>query len=100
MEFEGIVVVQNEQFTCPQWMLSWSYRRQNLLQELLNYGADILCLQVYSHTFLSLRFCRLINYKQARVAQAPPHLETSQVEPVCDNKGQLKGGGALMLLMT
>jgi endonuclease/exonuclease/phosphatase family metal-dependent hydrolase len=30
---------------CPAWALSWSYRRQNLLRELLSYGADILCLQ-------------------------------------------------------
>ncbi len=30
---------------CPSWALSWNYRRQNLLRELLSYGADILCLQ-------------------------------------------------------
>ncbi|XP_074579423.1 carbon catabolite repressor protein 4 homolog 1-like isoform X1 [Curcuma longa] len=30
---------------CPTWALSWSYRRQNLLQEIIGYHADILCLQ-------------------------------------------------------
>ena len=30
---------------CPPWALSWSYRRQNLLREVLSYNADILCLQ-------------------------------------------------------
>ena len=30
---------------CPSWALSWNYRRQNLLREMLSYGADILCLQ-------------------------------------------------------
>lgn len=27
-------------------MLAWGYRKQNLLKELLNYNADIMCLQV------------------------------------------------------
>lgn len=30
---------------CPTWALVWEYRRQNLLQEILRYDADILCLQ-------------------------------------------------------
>ncbi|DBA89559.1 hypothetical protein WJX79_010338 [Trebouxia sp. C0005] len=30
---------------CQQWALSWQYRKQNLLKELLTYKADILCLQ-------------------------------------------------------
>ena len=30
---------------CPSWALLWNYRRQNLLRELLSYGADVLCLQ-------------------------------------------------------
>ncbi|EFJ17358.1 hypothetical protein SELMODRAFT_270348 [Selaginella moellendorffii] len=30
---------------CPQWALSWAYRRQNLLREIVGYRADILCLQ-------------------------------------------------------
>lgn len=35
-----------EQFPeCPPWSLGWSYRRVNLLKELLTYDADILCLQ-------------------------------------------------------
>lgn len=30
---------------CPPWALVWEYRRQNLLREIIAYGADILCLQ-------------------------------------------------------
>ncbi|CAA7395335.1 unnamed protein product [Spirodela intermedia] len=30
---------------CPSWALSWHYRRQNLLREIIGYHADILCLQ-------------------------------------------------------
>ncbi|KAJ7959013.1 Carbon catabolite repressor 4-like protein [Quillaja saponaria] len=30
---------------CPSWALVWEYRRQNLLQEIIKYNADILCLQ-------------------------------------------------------
>uniref|UniRef100_A0A803N0N4 poly(A)-specific ribonuclease n=1 Tax=Chenopodium quinoa TaxID=63459 RepID=A0A803N0N4_CHEQI len=30
---------------CPEWALTWEYRRKNLLCELINYNADILCLQ-------------------------------------------------------
>ncbi|KAF6149363.1 hypothetical protein GIB67_016901 [Kingdonia uniflora] len=30
---------------CPSWALSWHYRRQNLLREIVGYRADILCLQ-------------------------------------------------------
>ncbi|OVA20690.1 Endonuclease/exonuclease/phosphatase [Macleaya cordata] len=30
---------------CPSWALSWPYRRQNLLREIVGYRADILCLQ-------------------------------------------------------
>ncbi|XP_010243421.1 PREDICTED: carbon catabolite repressor protein 4 homolog 2-like [Nelumbo nucifera] len=30
---------------CPTWALSWQYRRQNLLREIVGYRADILCLQ-------------------------------------------------------
>jgi len=30
---------------CPPWALSWAYRKQNLLRELLGYKADIMCLQ-------------------------------------------------------
>lgn len=31
--------------SCQHWALTWHYRKQNLLKELLNYKADILCLQ-------------------------------------------------------
>ena len=38
---------QAEQFSyCQPWMLAWDYRKQNLVKELLNYNADIMCLQV------------------------------------------------------
>ncbi|GKV34505.1 hypothetical protein SLEP1_g42876 [Rubroshorea leprosula] len=30
---------------CPSWALSWQYRRQNLLREIIGYRADIVCLQ-------------------------------------------------------
>ncbi|CAK9148437.1 unnamed protein product [Ilex paraguariensis] len=30
---------------CPSWALSWAYRRQNLLREIVGYRADIVCLQ-------------------------------------------------------
>ncbi|XP_039140004.1 carbon catabolite repressor protein 4 homolog 1-like [Dioscorea cayenensis subsp. rotundata] len=30
---------------CPTWALSWPYRRQNLLREIVGYHADIVCLQ-------------------------------------------------------
>jgi CCR4-NOT transcription complex subunit 6 len=30
---------------CPSWALSWPYRRQNLLREIVGYCADIICLQ-------------------------------------------------------
>ena len=35
---------------CPPWALSWPYRRQNLLREIVGYAADIICLQeVHQH---------------------------------------------------
>ncbi|ONL94052.1 CCR4-NOT transcription complex subunit 6 [Zea mays] len=30
---------------CPTWALTWAYRRQNLLREIIGYHADIICLQ-------------------------------------------------------
>ncbi|XP_057424107.1 carbon catabolite repressor protein 4 homolog 1-like [Lotus japonicus] len=30
---------------CPPWALSWPYRRQSLLREIVGYRADIICLQ-------------------------------------------------------
>ena len=39
---------------CPPWALSWAYRKQNLLREIVSYRADILCLQeVFNLTFTS-----------------------------------------------
>ncbi|KAL3623796.1 Carbon catabolite repressor protein 4 1 [Castilleja foliolosa] len=35
----------NEYSYCPSWALSWTYRRQNLLREIIGYHADIVCLQ-------------------------------------------------------
>ncbi len=42
---------------CQQWALSWQYRKQNLLKELLTYKADILCLQA-RHTSSLLKYCK------------------------------------------
>lgn len=40
---------------CPPWALSWAYRKQNLLREIVSYRADILCLQeVFNLTFTAL----------------------------------------------
>ncbi|EOY16008.1 Carbon catabolite repressor protein 4, putative isoform 1 [Theobroma cacao] len=30
---------------CPSWAVVWEYRKQNLLQEIIGYDADIICLQ-------------------------------------------------------
>ena len=30
---------------CPSWAVAWQYRRENLLKEIIEYDADILCLQ-------------------------------------------------------
>ncbi|KAJ0475641.1 putative poly(A)-specific ribonuclease [Helianthus annuus] len=36
----------SDQFAyCPSWALSWPYRRQNLLREIVGYRADVVCLQ-------------------------------------------------------
>ncbi|KAB2617148.1 carbon catabolite repressor protein 4 1-like [Pyrus ussuriensis x Pyrus communis] len=35
----------NWHFYCPDWALSWEYRLQNSLYEIIEYDADILCLQ-------------------------------------------------------
>jgi len=38
---------------CPTWALSWTYRRQNLLREIIGYHADIICLQEVLYSNLS-----------------------------------------------
>ncbi|EPS68733.1 hypothetical protein M569_06033 [Genlisea aurea] len=36
----------SEQYSyCPSWALAWTYRKQNLLREIVGYRADIVCLQ-------------------------------------------------------
>ena len=30
---------------CAPWALPWNFRRRNLLRELVNYRADVMCLQ-------------------------------------------------------
>ncbi|GLT44893.1 hypothetical protein SLA2020_187660 [Shorea laevis] len=30
---------------CPAWALAWQYRRKNLLNEIIEYDADVICLQ-------------------------------------------------------
>ena len=42
---------------CPSWALSWSYRRQNLLREIVTYRADIICLQEVKISFLRSICC-------------------------------------------
>eukprot|EP00959_Pyramimonas_sp_CCMP1952_P113283 2367731-Pyramimonas_sp.AAC.2 len=39
-------MAQSEMYTyCPGWALSWGYRKQALLREILSQRADIICLQ-------------------------------------------------------
>jgi hypothetical protein len=38
----------------PSWALAWEYRKELLLQDILNYSADIVCLQVTFIVFLFL----------------------------------------------
>uniref|UniRef100_A0A803ME58 Endonuclease/exonuclease/phosphatase domain-containing protein n=1 Tax=Chenopodium quinoa TaxID=63459 RepID=A0A803ME58_CHEQI len=40
-----LCVNMNTPFYCPEWALKWEYRQKNLLHELKQYGADIMCLQ-------------------------------------------------------
>jgi len=35
----------------PSWALSWEYRKELILQEILAYSADIVCLQVTTHCY-------------------------------------------------
>ncbi|KAL9155308.1 hypothetical protein ABFS82_10G173800 [Erythranthe guttata] len=46
---------------CPSWALSWAYRKQNLLREIVGYHADIVCLQeVHNLTLCLLNLLREI----------------------------------------
>lgn len=44
---------------CPSWALSWAYRRQNLLREIIGYRADIVCLQEVNISMLL--FCCILD---------------------------------------
>ncbi|KAF4369018.1 hypothetical protein F8388_013347 [Cannabis sativa] len=48
---------------CPSWALSWPYRRQNLLREIVGYRADIVCLQ---EDYPSLNCCSLLGFSQVQ----------------------------------
>lgn len=58
---------------CPPWALSWPYRRQNLLREIVGYRADVVCLQevcFFVWTWLRLLFKsghRFKHYKRKNV---------------------------------
>ncbi|PRQ21418.1 putative poly(A)-specific ribonuclease [Rosa chinensis] len=41
---------------CPEWARSWEYRQQNLLNEIIEYDADILCLQEVQSNHLEYFF--------------------------------------------
>jgi hypothetical protein len=47
---------------CPPWALSWAYRRQNLLREIVNYRADILCLQEVPFYLIVFHQCAWISW--------------------------------------
>lgn len=48
----------------PSWALAWEYRKELILQEVLAYSADVVCLQVIAHffTLTLLRVTRVIFY--------------------------------------
>lgn len=48
---------------CPSWALSWPYRKQNLMREIVGYHADIVCLQevFFKSIFICYPMYRLIN---------------------------------------
>lgn len=75
--------MQNDAFPyCPSWVLSWQYRKQNLLKELLSYRADILCLQVPASAYA------------LGAAGLQGHLSWDQGRPLCHvelNPGSVQG---------
>ncbi|XP_022657037.1 nocturnin-like isoform X2 [Varroa jacobsoni] len=40
---------KSDKFICPDEALNWNYRRWRILEEVLTYGADIICLQEVDH---------------------------------------------------
>jgi hypothetical protein len=66
------VWVQSDVFNCQRWMLNWSYRRQNLLAELVGYNADILCLQVPPPLPTHTNIHPLPNYPLLTMTHASP----------------------------
>lgn len=41
----------------PAWALTWEYRRKNLLNEIIGYNADILCLQEVRLLIVTTLYC-------------------------------------------
>jgi CCR4-NOT transcription complex subunit 6 len=43
----------------PSWALAWEYRKELILQEVLAYSADIICLQVpyFQHSLFTTGTC-------------------------------------------
>ena len=40
---------KSDKFVCPEEALQWNHRRWRILEEVLTYGADIICLQEVDH---------------------------------------------------
>jgi mRNA deadenylase 3'-5' endonuclease subunit Ccr4 len=47
----------------PSWALSWEYRKELILQEILAYSADIVCLQVK----FNFKSCSRVHTKHQRL---------------------------------
>lgn len=50
---------------CPSWAILWPYRRKNLLQEIIGYDADIICLQEVLVSGSEIVFCQNFRFIQA-----------------------------------